>query len=73
MSLGVNLSSKDLAAAYGKVLSGDPEVEWAVFSYDKGTNDLKVQESGNGGLEEMIEEFMDSRYASDPRTLGIGR
>ncbi|KAG8958213.1 hypothetical protein FRC00_002942, partial [Tulasnella sp. 408] len=74
MSLGVNLSSLDLRVAYEAVQSGDPDTEWAVFTYDKGTNDLKVQAKGAGGLEELAEEFSDGRmqYAfvrvKDPNT-----
>ncbi|KAG9019111.1 hypothetical protein FRB90_006425, partial [Tulasnella sp. 427] len=74
MSLGVNLSSLDLRVAYEAVQSGDPDTEWAVFTYDKGTNDLKVQAKGAGGLEELSEEFSDGRmqYAfvrvKDPNT-----
>lgn len=61
MSLQVNLSSRDLRSAYEAVQSGDPDTEWAVFTYDKGTNDLKVQSTGAGGLEELEEEFSDGR------------
>lgn len=36
-------------------------IDWAIFAYEKGTNDLKVQSTGNGGLEELEEEFSDGR------------
>ncbi len=61
MSLTVNLSSRELRTAYEAVQSGDPDTEWTVFTYDKGTNDLKVQASGAGGLEALEEEFSDGR------------
>ena len=61
MSLQVNLSSRELREAYDAVQSGDPSTEWAVFTYDKGSNDLKVQAKGAGGLEELEEEFSDGR------------
>lgn len=62
MSYQVNLSSKDLSTAYQNVLDGNG-IDWAIFTYDKGTNDLKVQATGDGGLEELQEEFSDGRYA----------
>lgn len=62
MSLQVNLSSKDLANAYQDVISGE-QIDWTIFTYEGGTNDLKVQASGSGGLEELEDEFSDGRYA----------
>lgn len=59
MSLG--LSDKEIAKQYQSIVSGG-STEWMVLSYDKTSNDLKVQASGDSGLEEMVEEFMDSRY-----------
>jgi hypothetical protein len=63
MSLQLNLSTHTAAlqTAYKSVLSGDPSCEWAVFGYDKGTNDLKVMETGDGGLEELNEAFSDGK------------
>ncbi|KAF9224114.1 actin depolymerizing protein [Gyrodon lividus] len=60
MSLQVNLSSKEISDAYQNVVAGKG-IDWAVFTYDKGSNDLKVQSTGNGGLEELEEEFSDGR------------
>ncbi|KAF8634657.1 hypothetical protein AX15_000796 [Amanita polypyramis BW_CC] len=60
MSLQINLSSKALSDAYSDVLNS-PGINWAIFTYEKGTNDLKVQGKGNGGLEELQEEFSDGR------------
>lgn len=58
MSLG--LADKEIARCYQEIVSGGAK-EWMVLSYDKASNDLKVQASGDSGLEEMAEEFMDSR------------
>ncbi|KZS94673.1 actin depolymerizing protein [Sistotremastrum niveocremeum HHB9708] len=72
MSLQVNLSSRELSTAYKAVIDGDSD--WTLFTYERGGNDLKVQASGNGGLEELEEEFSDGRiqYAftrvKDPNT-----
>ena len=60
MSLQVNLSSKEIYDAYQKVLNANG-IDWALFTYEGGTNDLKVQSSGDGGLEELEEEFYDGR------------
>ncbi|KAF8555847.1 actin depolymerizing protein [Imleria badia] len=60
MSLQVNLSSKEINDAYQNVVAGR-RIDWAVFTYDKGTNDIKVQSTGDGGLEELQEEFSDGK------------
>jgi drebrin-like protein len=60
MSLQINLSNTDIKDAYLKVLN-DQGIDWAIFTYEKGTNDLKVQATGDGGLEELEEEFSDGR------------
>ncbi|KAG8721409.1 hypothetical protein FRC08_013363 [Ceratobasidium sp. 394] len=61
MSLGVNLASRDLLTAYQSVLNGDPNTDWCLFTYEKGSNDLKVQDTGSGGLAALEEEFSDGR------------
>lgn len=61
MSLQVNLSSRELTQAYQDVLNARG-IDWALFTYEKGSNDLKVQSTGDGGLEELEEEFSDGRY-----------
>ena len=60
MSLQVNLSSKEIANAYQGVINGEG-IDWVIFTYEGGTNDLKVQSTGSGGLEELEEEFSDGR------------
>ncbi|KAF9571059.1 hypothetical protein EC968_001043 [Mortierella alpina] len=66
MSLQVNFTAHghDLRAAYEAILRpADPKTSdnWAMFGYDKGTNDLKVLGQGNGGLEELEDEFADGK------------
>ncbi|KAF9954396.1 hypothetical protein BGZ70_010581, partial [Mortierella alpina] len=66
MSLQVNFTAHghDLRAAYEAILRpADPQTgdNWAMFGYDKGTNDLKVLGQGNGGLEELEDEFADGK------------
>ncbi|KAG2057588.1 hypothetical protein BDR06DRAFT_951787 [Suillus hirtellus] len=60
MSLQVNLSSKEISEAYQNVVAGR-NIDWVIYTYDKGGNDLKVQATGNGGLQELEEEFSDGR------------
>lgn len=66
MSLQVNFSTHghELKAAYEAILQpADPKKgnNWALFGYDKGTNDLKVLGQGSGGLEELQDEFVDGK------------
>lgn len=61
MSLQVNLSSREISDAYQNVINARG-IDWAIFTYEGGTNDLKVQATGSGGLGELEEEFSDGRY-----------
>jgi hypothetical protein len=61
MSLQVNLSSKEISQAYQDVVNAN-NIDWLILTYEKGSNDLKVQATGDGGLEELEEEFSDGRY-----------
>ena len=74
MSLLVNLSNRDLKDAYDNIVN-QRGIEWVVYTYEGGTNDLKVQSTGNGGLEELQEEFSDGRCGnlsgSSPRADGV--
>ena len=60
MSLQLNISSADILTAYQAVLNGEA-TNWALFTYEKGSNNLKLQGSGDGGLEELAEDFSDGR------------
>lgn len=66
MSLQVNFTTHghDLKATYESILRPSDSKNsnnWAMFGYDKGTNDLKVLGQGDGGLEELEDEFMDGK------------
>ncbi|KAG0366339.1 hypothetical protein BGZ54_005518, partial [Gamsiella multidivaricata] len=66
MNLHVNFASHghDLKDAYEAIIRpSDPKNgdNWALFGYDKGSNDLTVLERGNGGLEELQDEFVDGK------------
>ncbi|ORZ00779.1 hypothetical protein BCR43DRAFT_485770 [Syncephalastrum racemosum] len=76
MSLHVNFAAngKELGDAYQAVLSASDPTNWLLYSYEKGSNDLRVQGTGDGGLEELYDEFSDGKiqyaYARviDPNT-----
>jgi hypothetical protein len=61
MALDLSHYGKELKAAYEDVLSDSSDTNWALFGYDKQTNDLKVVETGDGGIEELAEEFSGSK------------
>ncbi|KAG0315982.1 hypothetical protein BGZ99_007136, partial [Dissophora globulifera] len=66
MSYQVNFTAHGhaLKTAYDAILrAADPKTadNWALFGYDKATNDLKVLGQGSGGLEELEEEFLDHK------------
>ncbi|KAJ3539757.1 hypothetical protein NMY22_g4593 [Coprinellus aureogranulatus] len=70
MSLQVNISSKEIAEAYENVVNGNG-INWAIFTYAGASNDLKVQATGDGGLEELEEEFSDGRQSQLPKLVQI--
>lgn len=55
--MAVNLSKNgvQLMAAYKEVLDG--KSNWALFTYEGNSNDVRLAEKGDGGLEEMVEEL----------------
>jgi hypothetical protein len=61
MSLQVNLSSPKINEAYQGVINARGGFDWLILTYEKGSNDLKVQATGNDGLEGLEEEFSDGR------------
>ncbi|KAI8976197.1 hypothetical protein BDB01DRAFT_853248 [Pilobolus umbonatus] len=63
MSFQVNFNKhgKELNEAYQSVLLNKDGINWLIFAYDKGSYDLRVQATGDGGLEELEEEFSDGK------------
>lgn len=55
MSLHVNFAAngKELGDAYQAVLSASDPTDWLLYSYEKGSNDLRVQATG-GTLSSVI-------------------
>ncbi|XP_062913298.1 drebrin-like b isoform X6 [Mobula hypostoma] len=57
--MAVNLSRNGpaLQAAYRDVLNDKTATDWALFTYEGNSNDLRVAGTGDGGLEELVEEL----------------
>ncbi|XP_032426672.1 drebrin-like protein A isoform X5 [Xiphophorus hellerii] len=57
--MAVNLSKNGsaLMAAYKKVVDAKTDTDWALFTYEGNSNDLRLAETGGGGLEELVEEL----------------
>uniref|UniRef100_A0AAQ4RG58 Drebrin-like a n=1 Tax=Gasterosteus aculeatus aculeatus TaxID=481459 RepID=A0AAQ4RG58_GASAC len=57
--MAVNLSKNgpSLMEAYKEVVDGKMDTNWALFTYEGNTNDIRLAQKGDGGLEEMVEEL----------------
>ncbi|XP_043103408.1 drebrin-like b isoform X3 [Puntigrus tetrazona] len=57
--MAVNLSKNGpaITAAYKEVVDEKSETNWALFTYEGNTNDIRLAEKGDGGLEELVEEL----------------
>ncbi|KAI1900812.1 hypothetical protein AGOR_G00053720 [Albula goreensis] len=57
--MAVNLSKNGpaLTAAYKEVVDEKSDTNWALFTYEGNTNDIRLAEKGDGGLEELVEEL----------------
>ncbi|XP_048784090.1 drebrin-like protein [Lagopus muta] len=57
MALNLSKNGRALQEAYGRVVAAGSPTDWALFTYEGNSNDLRVAGSGEGGLEEMVEEL----------------
>ncbi|XP_021230662.1 drebrin-like protein [Numida meleagris] len=57
MALNLSKNGRALQEAYGKVVAAGSPTDWALFTYEGNSNDLRVAGCGEGGLEEMVEEL----------------
>ncbi|XP_029109040.1 drebrin-like a [Scleropages formosus] len=57
--MAVNLSKNgpELTAAYREVVDEKSGTNWVLFTYEGNTNDIRLAEKGEGGLEELVEEL----------------
>ncbi|XP_015524059.1 drebrin-like protein B isoform X1 [Neodiprion pinetum] len=57
MSVNLTKNKESLSAAWRSVVDDKSTIDWALFSYEGQSNDLKLVSTGDGGLQEMIEEL----------------
>ncbi|XP_034402168.1 drebrin-like protein A isoform X2 [Cyclopterus lumpus] len=57
MAVNLNRNGPSLMDAYKEVVDGRLDTNWALFTYEGNTNDIRLAEKGEGGLEEMVEEL----------------
>ncbi|XP_033852741.3 drebrin-like protein B isoform X2 [Acipenser ruthenus] len=57
MSVNLSKNGAALQAAYNEVVDGKSNTNWALFTYEGNSNDIRLAEKGDGGLEEMVEEL----------------
>ncbi|XP_008549115.1 drebrin-like protein B [Microplitis demolitor] len=57
MSVNLTKNNDSLVAAWKSVVDDKSSVNWAVFGYEGGTNNLKVVGTGDRGLQQMIDEL----------------
>ncbi|XP_062399724.1 drebrin-like b isoform X2 [Sardina pilchardus] len=57
MSVNLSKNGPALTAAYKEVVDEKSKTDWALFTYEGNTNDIRLAEKGDGGLEELVEEL----------------
>ncbi|CAB1451183.1 unnamed protein product [Pleuronectes platessa] len=57
--MAVNLSKNGpaLTAAFKEVVDEKSSTNWALYTYEGNSNDIRLAEKGDGGLEELVEEL----------------
>ncbi|XP_073444721.1 drebrin-like protein isoform X2 [Dendrobates tinctorius] len=57
MSVNLSKNGAALQAAYKDVVDGKTRTDWALFTYEGNSNDLRLAGTGDGGLEELVDEL----------------
>ncbi|XP_041065557.1 drebrin-like b isoform X2 [Carcharodon carcharias] len=57
MALNLSRNGPALQAAYRDVVNDKTATDWALFTYEGNSNDLRLAATGDGGLEELVEEL----------------
>ncbi|XP_055080445.1 drebrin-like b isoform X4 [Periophthalmus magnuspinnatus] len=57
MSVNLSKNGPTLTAAYKEVVDEKSDTNWALFTYEGNTDDIRLAAKGDGGLEEMIEDL----------------
>lgn len=74
MAVDLKKNGTDIKNASNDVMNDKTETDWALFGYEGQTNVVKLMSTGDGGLDELIEDFNPSKiqYAllkvEDPKT-----
>ncbi|XP_073095333.1 drebrin-like protein isoform X7 [Manis javanica] len=57
MAANLSRNGPALQEAYLRVVTEKSPTDWALFTYEGNSNDIRVAATGEGGLEEMVEEL----------------
>ncbi|XP_011603099.2 drebrin-like a isoform X1 [Takifugu rubripes] len=57
MAVNLSRNGSELMAAYEEVVDSRSNTNWALFTYEGNSNDIRLAEKGDGGLEELVEEL----------------
>ncbi|XP_036896884.1 drebrin-like protein isoform X2 [Sturnira hondurensis] len=57
MAANLSRNGPALQEAYLRVVTEKSPTDWALFTYEGNSNDIRVAGTGEGGLEEMVEEL----------------
>ena len=74
MAVDLKKYGTEIKDASNDVMNVKTDTDWAMFGYEGQTNVVKVMSTGDGGLEELIDDFNPSKiqYAllkvEDPKT-----
>ncbi|SPP76361.1 drebrin-like protein isoform X1 [Drosophila guanche] len=74
MAISFEKNRSQIVAAWKDVLDDKSDTNWSLFGYEGQTNELKLVASGDGGVEELTEDFNSGKimYAfvriEDPKT-----
>ncbi|MBN3316442.1 DBNL protein, partial [Atractosteus spatula] len=57
MSVNLSKNGPAITAAYKEVVDEKSKTNWALFTYEGNSNDIRLADKGDGGLEELVEEL----------------
>ncbi|XP_040201987.1 drebrin-like protein isoform X2 [Rana temporaria] len=57
MSVNLSKNGAALQAAYKDVVDGKTKTNWALYTYEGNSNDIRLAGTGDGGLEELVEDL----------------
>ncbi|XP_072005167.1 drebrin-like protein isoform X1 [Engystomops pustulosus] len=57
MSVNLSKNGAALQAAYKDVVDGKTKTNWALFTYEGNSNDIRLAGTGDEGLEELVDEL----------------